>query len=468
MPRANKILMSFLKKVVDFFDSTSVIPGPKLHRQIRLHEDDYATYQVYQEEPNQELIVYNNPSDDIFNSHSLSTYHRNIADSKRAKEMPKNQRNQKKDVRSRPSTGRQRSRAQPAPPRARQRKFAPPRPSRSSAPRAAISQSTQIQRYGAPVAMGSNQLMGVLTSRPFIIKKSELFTSLYCYTLNAFEKRSFSVNPGFGDIFPWLSNISDSWEFYRFRKVQFRYNPTVPTNTPGMVMMAFDSDNNDVAPISKQQFAQYTPNLMGVVWAPFGYSLPAKEILHQRNNGKLLCRSNATAGDVNNYDVGKLHLALQGCPVGSVGDVYVDYEVELHVPQNNDDAFVWHVNAVSSDVALPFSGTPTITGSSRISLSAQTSIVFSLPGSFLVAIFIDAQTNTDNLSLSVVNNDPAKATLTSIAVTSSAQCTVAAYYKYVIQYTDQDPCNLVVTATGALTSTFNTNVIITKCDPSIT
>jgi len=431
---------------------------PDLHNQI-LHDSQIGTYTVHKEAPNVEVITYNSPGNNLFNSHSIETYYKNINSA-----VPVMARG---NGRKRTGSSRSNRNTKPAPPPKRDFKPRVRQSTRYKRP-SAIEQSASVMRYTAPVAMGSSNLVNVQRSLPFVIRKSELFTSLYCYTDSAFERRTFTVNPGFNDMFPWLANLADSWEFYRFRSLAIRYNPTVGTNIPGMIMMAFDSDTYDAAPNSKQEFTQYTPNLVGTVWAPFGNSVPKREILHQRNNGKLLIRSTAVQGDANQYDVGKLYIAVQGCPVGALGDLYVDYEVELHVPQSNLDAFYWKGSFSSFNAATPFSTSVSVTGSSRIS-STNNSIVFNIPGSFMMSYSFDCEDNTDTPGLTLTISDPNKIKITQLLTTQSAFATFAASYKVTVAYTDQVPATIAFSNSGGtLSNAIYSKLMITKIDPLAT
>ena len=65
------------------------------------------------------------------------------------------------------------------------------------------------------------------------------------------------INPANPALFPWLSGICNSYETYKFLKLEFVYQGLCSTGTGGSVIMAVDYDPTDQSPLTKQDMLAY-------------------------------------------------------------------------------------------------------------------------------------------------------------------------------------------------------------------
>jgi hypothetical protein len=154
-------------------------------------------------------------------------------------------------------------------------------------------------------------------------------------------------------VFPYLSNIAASFEYYKFRKLKLRYEPSCSTSTAGVVMLCIDYDASDAAPLGKTAFMMNQNATRCSSWSRSTMDLVAKA------NGAQVKRFvlNDTPPpntDVKMYNLGNLFIATQGSPAAPVGEIYVDYEVELSVPQGATTHDVTAELIVNAD-AIPLS-----------------------------------------------------------------------------------------------------------------
>lgn len=187
----------------------------------------------------------------------------------------------------------------------------------------------------------------------------------------AFAVNSFAVNPGLPTTFPWLANQAALYESYRFNKLSFEFQTMSSTATPGTVMAAIDYDPADSAPVSKTQLAAYRKFVRSAPWQDFAnHSL--KEDLSKRKSYFVRRGAIPANQDVQLFDTGNLFLATQGqADAAAVGELYVDYEVELMTPQLGDPAIglslssvVTWATAASQGVASPGSNAPLVASTS--------------------------------------------------------------------------------------------------------
>lgn len=150
-------------------------------------------------------------------------------------------------------------------------------------------------------------------------------------TGTALEVSSFSLNPGLPSIFPWLADVANRFEKYKFSSIAFRYIPQSAA-LAGLVTLAFDFDPNDDAPVTMAQATTYHDYVSTSIWheATLRLDLASGDRLPQKNT-----RPGLPGGDIdlNVYDVGRLHVLTEGAAAGVVGYLEVMYTIDLMVHQ---------------------------------------------------------------------------------------------------------------------------------------
>lgn len=151
-------------------------------------------------------------------------------------------------------------------------------------------------------------------------------------TSGAFSAQSFPLQPGLSTLFAWLAEQAINYQEYRFKRVRFRFETDQTTALAGKIMYAFSPDAADPVPVNKQEMLEYGIKGKSAVWQEFSLPVPMQEALGARR----YIRSGTLASnlDIKTYDLGLLFVATSGV-VGSsvnVGELYVEYEVELITP----------------------------------------------------------------------------------------------------------------------------------------
>jgi len=207
-----------------------------------------------------------------------------------------------------------------------------------SIPSSASSQmKSGIGSYMAPTSIASQQRQRGPRSqtrfdgKSIIIKRRELIGSISGST--SFSVRKYAVNPGIASTFPLLSVQAPQWEQYRFRKLAFEYITRTATTTLGSVIMAPDYDAEDVSPASEAQITGYEGAVEDAPWKNISSFIDCNAI---SPGPRKFIRSGAVAGDIKNYDALNFFVAtLEEVGTDAIGKLWVDYEVELSVPQNS-------------------------------------------------------------------------------------------------------------------------------------
>jgi len=191
----------------------------------------------------------------------------------------------------------------------------------------------------APAAVGSVTRSGLPGDRvPVLRSAGRNMTVTHCerfYTVvttgTAFACNTFPLNPGLTAVFPWLAQVANRYEKFKFRSLVFRYVPQSAA-LAGTVSLAFDFDPNDDPPASMQEANTYHDYVTTSLWA-------AANLKVDLQNGDRLPQKNTRPGlpgadiDLNVYDVGQLHVMTEGAAAATLGYVEVLYTVDLFIHQ---------------------------------------------------------------------------------------------------------------------------------------
>ena len=78
------------------------------------------------------------------------------------------------------------------------------------------------------------------------------------------------LNPGLQTSFPWLSNIANNFETYKFNSLSVEFIPAVGTSTDGALSIApdYDATDNDEL-LSKRTLLAFEDTVRGPLWQAF-------------------------------------------------------------------------------------------------------------------------------------------------------------------------------------------------------
>ena len=206
------------------------------------------------------------------------------------------------------------------------------------------------------------------TPRGFVVTHREYIQDVTAADAN-FRNTTFSVNPGLATTFPWLSAIAGRFESYLFRRLHFIYEPICPTTTPGAVMMAVDYDAVDTAPTSKVALMAYRGAVRSAPWNITRFDATRGDLRKFGVQRFVRTTANPANTDLKTYDVGNLQLATQNTPATptTLGELYVEYEVEFFTPQIPTAATRDQRNVTqTAKIDIPAAGAGNIVLASRI------------------------------------------------------------------------------------------------------
>lgn len=221
----------------------------------------------------------------------------------------------------------------------------------------------------------------------------------------AFSNTPYPINPGLVQSFPWLANIAIQYEQYRFRKLLYRYETEAPSTTKGAVILVTDFDALDSPFTSKDQAMQYKGATRTVTWTRAVHQSKSREAdpysLRYVRSGDV-----PEGGDQKTYDVGDFQLITGGqADATTIGELYVDYEIELIGPKTNN---IIGANLLCADIrgggtinaANPLGSAPSQVSGTTITVAINgATFTLNASGRFLVYYYL---TGTAVTSVNIV------------------------------------------------------------------
>lgn len=153
----------------------------------------------------------------------------------------------------------------------------------------------------------------------------------------AFELQTYTVNPGLARTFPWLSREAVNWQQYRFLKLRFRYVTRLGTGSAGSIILSPEYNVRDPPPTTEIQATDTYGSIEDAVWKEIMCPLDLGAMFPA--GGRKLIRSFTVAGDTNLYDSANVSVCVINGGPGDMGKLWVDYDVELSVPQNSPPTY---------------------------------------------------------------------------------------------------------------------------------
>lgn len=132
-----------------------------------------------------------------------------------------------------------------------------------------------------------------------------------------------------------LAQFATLYEKYRFTKFKFRFNPSVPTSQKGAVILAYDRDISDPTPPANANGVRQFLAMEGAQTAPVW--MPSEILCKLEAPEQGLFMNPVIGGDDRVSYQGQIYVAcLEPTALAAgtaLGDLVVEYECEMFVPQ---------------------------------------------------------------------------------------------------------------------------------------
>lgn len=200
-----------------------------------------------------------------------------------------------------------------------------------------------------------------------------------------------TLNPSNTNFTPWLSRVAAGYELYRFRRLVFKYTPTVGSNTAGMIVMSPDYDVSDQPPTTKQGMSAYQGAVRGNIWSTTTMTVqPMAGWYYVGVPGGL----NPAGTDSRLYDFAKMYFGVFNQSYGGVfGELAVSYDIEFAKPDFATALGISQNLSITGSSINALAGTGTSAGDKVATLTTAGPGAFNVnigtQGEFMVCIMGD-------------------------------------------------------------------------------
>jgi len=197
---------------------------------------------------------------------------------------------------------------------------------------------------GEPLARSSTLRNTSPTQMP--LKRRE-FLGTYTSGMNnnAFDLMdSFALNPGLQKTLPWGFAIANQFEKWLMRRMKYVWEPRCPDTTVGSVLMVCDYDSRDTAYSTYTQAANAAGSIEKNPYKRIDLNINPK-MTQTINKMMVRAAGQPSNTDIRMYDAGVMYLFFlnESSSTPIVGDLFVEYELELYQPvgaQNSTPSLV--------------------------------------------------------------------------------------------------------------------------------
>lgn len=340
----------------------------------------------------------------------------------------------------------------------------------------------------------ANSIMGGVYDPPELHNKSDRNVCIkhreYIADITAstdFTLQQFSINPGLTNTFPWLSQVAEAFEEYRFTGIVFEYKTlsadytTASSAALGYVVMATQYNVLNPPFPDKKTMENYEFSNDGKPSISFMHPVECKRSLNPVS--ELFVRTGTpTAGDLRLYDHGLFQIATGGnTGTGVIGELWATFEIEFYKPKLvagvGSELLSDHWSATEAIInANPFGSVQTLSPGSNLGTTLTTDGIVSFPpnmsdGTYLViytvfgtsGVVLDFSANTSNVNFINFWRGDSTQNLTNGGTTSDV------YIKsFVLQIINPGASFQIVPSSGALpNSPQNMDLVITQINGNI-
>lgn len=165
----------------------------------------------------------------------------------------------------------------------------------------------------------------------------------------------YNLNPGLNTTFPWLSQVAQNFELYRFRKLHVDYLSSSPSSVAGAICIAPDYNSSDSTPANFQKLEQLNDAYRDLVWNDGSCIVNPPSMGAMGPDRYIRTGSLGSNLDIKTYDVATINVGTTGqANTNQIGELWLSYDVDLFVPtsaNSNINSYGQIVNANGAGMA---------------------------------------------------------------------------------------------------------------------
>lgn len=203
-----------------------------------------------------------------------------------------------------------------------------------------------------------------------------------------YSNTSFNCNPGLASLFPWLSQIAPSYDQHSEISLAFLFEPEQASTATGAVILSFDYDATDPAPVDKVSALETKDSVRAAPWVPCRLQLNPSDLKRRCAEALFVRTGTVTNTDIKTYDLGVLNVSTVGqASTATVGELWVEYTIRLSVPQRAVPPGQ-QLTVSSASKTAPFTGTQAISGNSLVATATGAVLTFQVAGYYQIDHYI--------------------------------------------------------------------------------
>jgi len=177
---------------------------------------------------------------------------------------------------------------------------------------------------------GSNSYL--IRRREFVGTASNGSVTGFAVTPLSLSVPGYDINPSCTALFPWASQLADSFERFRFNKLKFEFIPGQATSTAGRFYAAVDYDYDDAVATTKTVMMGNMTSVEAALWQPCSLGCDPKSLNRDMPYRFISCTTRGLQVENRTSFSGFLMLAFDTQVTDCLMDIYVEYELELVTP----------------------------------------------------------------------------------------------------------------------------------------
>lgn len=174
----------------------------------------------------------------------------------------------------------------------------------------------------------------------FRVTHTEMVDTVDAAVLFADGLIGYRMNPGNANLFPWLSNLANCFEKYRFTRLVFKYVPHCPVSINGALTMGVDYDACDALPPDRPTLLAFKTRATSSPYEPVTMVCAATDLKSTVDYRYVLTANMMSPesvvyppnSDRRLYDMGYVYVSMESSGGANLGDFWVEYEVEFIQP----------------------------------------------------------------------------------------------------------------------------------------
>lgn len=170
--------------------------------------------------------------------------------------------------------------------------------------------------------------------REFVGTATNGSTTGFALTTLSSATPGYDFNPSVYNLFPWLSNLANSYERFRFNRLAFHFIPSQATSTAGRFYAAVDYDYDDRPASTKTELMGNKTAVESAVWNESKLVCDPQSLNRDMPYRYVSCSTRGLDVEGRTAFSGFLMCAFDTTVANCLMDIWVEYDVELVTPVN--------------------------------------------------------------------------------------------------------------------------------------